>query len=136
MPIGQRQRKEESSADDAIATVSGHSGVIARMSFAPETTRLLRCRDMMRWADDGHRRTPLITQPSSLPGLFVVFKRSAMQPRAQSLQIESIALHNLLLERDLFGKPVSTFPDHALVEAAIAPRGFSRSGGKEDREAK
>jgi len=30
------------------------------------------------------------------------------------LQVESIALYNLLLEHDLFGKPASTFPDHAL----------------------
>jgi hypothetical protein len=39
---------------------------------------------------------------------------SMLATRAQSLQVESIALYNFLMEHDLFGKPVSTFPDHAL----------------------
>jgi hypothetical protein len=34
---------------------------------------------------------------------------------AQSLQIESIDVLLSLLERDLFGKPASTFADHALI---------------------
>jgi branched-chain amino acid transport system substrate-binding protein len=38
-------------------------------------------------------------------------------PKAQSFQVESIALWFSLVEHDLFGKLVSTFPDHALGEA-------------------
>ena len=35
--------------------------------------------------------------------------------RAQSLQVESIGALDSLVEHDLFGKPASTFPDHALA---------------------
>ena len=40
----------------------------------------------------------------------------ATVPRAQSFQVESIALYNFLMEHDLFGRPVSIFPDHALAD--------------------
>jgi len=36
-------------------------------------------------------------------------------PRALSVLIESELGSSILFEHDLFGKPVSTFPDHPLV---------------------
>jgi hypothetical protein len=37
----------------------------------------------------------------------------------KSLQIEAICALGILMEHDLIGKPVSTFPDHALVRVLI-----------------
>jgi hypothetical protein len=39
--------------------------------------------------------------------------------RAKSLQIEAIS-PCILVEHDLFGKPVSTFPEHALANKSIS----------------
>jgi hypothetical protein len=42
--------------------------------------------------------------------------RNQTANRAQSLQIDSMSALIFLVEQDPFGKPASTFPDHALVE--------------------
>jgi hypothetical protein len=42
LPIGQRQREEEFSTGDAIASVSDHSGMIPRISLRSSGLRLLR----------------------------------------------------------------------------------------------
>ena len=40
--------------------------------------------------------------------------RRRAAPRARSFEVESTSRSRSLVEHDLFGKPVSTFPDHAL----------------------
>src|SRR5438034_9218899 len=41
--------------------------------------------------------------------------------RARSFSIESRSRSRFLIEHDLFGKPVSTFPDHALASRGHEP---------------
>src|SRR5262245_6778148 len=55
-----------------------------------------------------HRRPAPLRRPTRS-------KRS----RARSFEVESTSRSGSLVEHDLFGKPVSTFPDHALEHIPI-----------------
>jgi hypothetical protein len=45
----------------------------------------------------------------------------------QSFHIESIGALSILVEHDLFGKPASTFPDHALSAGRVPSNGCPRA---------
>src|ERR1700733_5909676 len=65
-------------------------------------------------------RVPIATAYPPPPWRCLLHVRSCALgvSRTQSLQIEAVGALNFLLEHDLVGKPVSTFPDHALFVGA------------------
>jgi hypothetical protein len=59
--------------------------------------------------DEAQKEDPVIR-----PGPYVENFGVGSDAKALSRQVESRQRSSLLLEHDLFGKPVPTFPDHAL----------------------
>src|ERR1700761_4808592 len=83
------------------------------MARPPITTKSTtpRCRSFTAFSAAGHRPTkPSPRSPKAT--------RRAPPPKAQSLQIESIALHNLLLEHDPSGRARG----HAFRKTGVPPR--------------
>jgi hypothetical protein len=82
--------------------------------------------------DDGLARAQGVTR------LFVqhvllrrfVDELSASRPRARSFEVESASRSSSLVEHDLFGKPVSTFPDHALGARQRRPAAAGHAKGR------
>src|SRR5437762_11633543 len=62
-------------------------------------------------------------------------RRGSRAPRARSFSIESRSRSRFLIEHDLFGKPVSTFPDHALASGTRGP-GLSLCPGNDEPPSK
>ena len=59
--------------------------------------------------------SPLRGQLRTAQSVRTVIRRAQKRPKARLRQVETQSRLSLLFARDLFGKPVPTFPDHALA---------------------